>query len=220
MKKSPRILVIFLLATLCCVVLAESALALSDADYKKMLKASPEFMEADKRLNAAWGALRKAASDGQMERYRESQRHWANVERDGLIDSMSDEGYRDMIPKSALKDGEVDRALAYALVTNERAALLEELAKQERDGDYLAAFHGILESARDDIGELYWFTPDGWWTSLVFCYSNSEISAAADAREILDKSGEPCYVTVSGRLNGGDGFDWKENGRTLSIESD
>ncbi|MDR1651105.1 MAG: hypothetical protein LBR87_04900 [Synergistaceae bacterium] len=133
---------------------------------------------------------------------------------------MSDEGYKDRIPEAALKNGKVFRPLAYALVTNERAAILEELARQEGDRDYLSSFHGLLESARGDAGELFWFTPDGWWTSMVLCYADQDIPMAGAAGDILRAFGEPCYVTVSGRLNGDDGFDYEENGLRLLIAPD
>ncbi|MDR1651106.1 MAG: hypothetical protein LBR87_04905 [Synergistaceae bacterium] len=61
-------------AILCLAVMPGAASALSDAEYKKMLASSPEFASADKRLNTAWGALRKAVSGERIEQYRKFQR--------------------------------------------------------------------------------------------------------------------------------------------------
>ncbi len=116
-----------------------------------------------------------------------------------------------LIPDEALKDGKVDKVLAYAVVTEERARWLDELAKQEKDATYLPEFAGRLAWGRNPVGGYLAFTPDGWWTEFLLCYSISveEIPGGAGAKESLNNSPQgKISASVKGRLTSELGFEW------------
>ncbi|MBQ7262138.1 MAG: DUF1311 domain-containing protein [Synergistaceae bacterium] len=96
--------------------LAAPALALSDADHKKMLK-DPAFAAADKELNQVWAGLKKSMPKDAFEALKEDQRAWVAKGRDEAANAkMKSEG--------------LSRVAAYAAATRERAEALPGLARQ------------------------------------------------------------------------------------------
>ena len=102
-----------LLACLTVGLLAVPALALSDAEYKKMMK-DPEFAAADKKLNEAWAKAQKGLPKAALEALKKDQRAWIAKGRD----------------KDASEQGDTPRVEAYAFVTEVRAERLPRLAMQ------------------------------------------------------------------------------------------
>ena len=102
-------------------LLAGSAFALSDAEYKKMMK-DKDFARADKALTQAWNKAKKSfpATKAGKEAYQlllEDQREWIRNGRDANAqDLIGMEGY--------------SRVEAYAEVTRERAKYLPELVRE------------------------------------------------------------------------------------------
>lgn len=189
-----------------------SAAGLPDSEYKRMLKASPEFAAAEKHLNAAWTTLGQTANTKQMEEYKVWQKNWLGDTRQESVAAMlAMKGGKALIPDEALKDGKVNKDLAYAVVTEERARWLDELTKQEKDATYLPEFAGRLAWGRNPVGGYLAFTPDGWWTEFLLCYSIAveEIPGGAGAKEALDNSSQgKISASVKGRLTSELGFEW------------
>ena len=100
------------LAVTALAALAGPALALSDEEYRQLMK-DPEFAAADKMLNEAWAAAQKSLSKPALEALKKDQRAWIAKGRD------KEAGERDL-----------PRAEAYAFVTEVRAELLPRLATQ------------------------------------------------------------------------------------------
>ena len=94
-------------------LLAAPALALSDEEYRRMMK-DPEFAAADKKLNEAWAAAQKSLPKAALEALKKDQRAWIAKGRD----------------KEASEQGDAPRVEAYAFVTEVRAELLPRLAMQ------------------------------------------------------------------------------------------
>jgi uncharacterized protein YecT (DUF1311 family) len=213
MKNFKARFVLFLVAAAMALsfVPAASAAKLSDAEYTRMIKACPEFAAADKRLNAAWKALSQAAKADKMKEYKAWQQNWNNDTRQALVKSMTSSK---RAPKAAVKNGKVNKDLAYAVVTNERAIWIEELAKQEKNAKYLPEFTGSVYLGRNPAGGYLAFVPDGWWTELLLSYAFVDtIPFLADLTQAVENApdGEVFDVTVKGRLTSELGFEWYED---------
>jgi hypothetical protein len=193
-------------------VSAASAAKLSDSEYKRMLKACPEFAAAEKHLNAAWKTLKQVSDAQNMKEYQKWQKNWISDTRRESAAGILASKNANLIPAAALKDGKVNKDLAYAVVTEERALWLDELVKQEKDTDYLPTFSGRLSWGRNPAGGYLSFNPDGWWTELLICYAWAELPFVDQAKETLDNSSEGVApVTVKGRLTSELGFEWYED---------
>ncbi|MCR5347400.1 MAG: SH3 domain-containing protein [Fretibacterium sp.] len=111
----------FLSALAFLLLLTVPALALSDADYWKMMK-DRDFARADKALTQAWNKAKKSFPDTKagraaFKRLRDDQREWIRNGRDANAqDLIGMEGY--------------SRVEAYAEVTRERAKYLPELVRE------------------------------------------------------------------------------------------
>ena len=94
------------LTSLCWVgILAGSALALTDAEYREMLK-DPGFVAADKALNQAWAEAKKVMPKAAFEALKKEQGAWVAKGRDTEV-------------KEFMKNG-MEAPKAYALVTEMR----------------------------------------------------------------------------------------------------
>jgi len=109
MKKKFFISFLFLVT-----ILATSAFALSDAEYKKMMK-NPEFARADKRLNQTWKKVSNLLKGAALDRLKKNQREWINEGRDYVANGFIEEGY--------------SRVEAYTIATNMRSDELPTLVK-------------------------------------------------------------------------------------------
>jgi hypothetical protein len=194
------------------VLFAGSALALSGADYRKMLKV-PVFADADAWLNKAWKELSAAAPKAGMEAYRKAQDAWVAKERDALAKRMP-------------QNDESERTLAYARVTEDRARLIEEWIKQEKDAKYVPSFTGqLIWTSEGTSGGYYDFIPDEWHTPLRFYNLYDDVDAApiyADLSEIIEATeendGKGVWVKVTGRLDPLADFDNPKTYATLSVD--
>jgi hypothetical protein len=212
MKRCTAFLAAVLLA-IAFVSAASAASKLSDAEYKRMLKACPEFAAADKRMNAAWKALGQAADAERMKKYKLWQANWSDGTRQNLVAGMVASKNKDLIPSAAMKGGKVDRDLAFAVVTDERARWIEELARREEDPAYLSEFTGRLYWGRNPAGGYLAFVPDGWWTELVLCYGWVDLPFVEGLKKALDNSPDAVVsgVVVKGWLTSELGFEWYED---------
>ena len=96
---------ISIVAVMC--VLAVPAFALSDAEYRKMMKDS-EFARADRELNAAYAEAKEALSKEEFAAFKKDQRAWLARDRDVRARTFMEDGY--------------SRTEAYAQAALERAA--------------------------------------------------------------------------------------------------
>jgi hypothetical protein len=190
-----------------------SAAKLSDSEYKRMLKACPEFAAADKHLNTAWKALGQVAGADGMKKYKEAQADWSGAARQENVAAMLASRNKDRIPAAALKGGKVNKDLAYAVVTEDRALWLDEIVKQEKDANYLPALSGRLYWGHNPAGGYLGFTPNGWWTELLLCYAWAELPILEEARKALDDSSEGViHAAVKGRFTPSMlGYEWDKD---------
>ena len=70
------------IAALLVAVLCTSAFALSDRDYGRLLRESPELYEADQELNGVWDELKDALSAREFARLKKDQADWVKSGRD------------------------------------------------------------------------------------------------------------------------------------------
>lgn len=100
-------------AALCFwVLLAGTATALSDPEYREMMK-EPEFAAADRALNEAWAEAKRSMPKSAFEELKKQQRDWNAKGRDAEARVLMDEG-----SMTALQ--------AYTEVTNGRADHIRE----------------------------------------------------------------------------------------------
>lgn len=125
---------VFFVTALLLLALPFTALALSDADYKRFAKESPAFAVADKRLVQVWEKLRKALPKKDYEALLIEQRDWLQRKRD--------------IEAKAENDAP-NLAAAYAAVTERRSAALEGILAQ-KSGAQSAASSGAPAAAAPD----------------------------------------------------------------------
>lgn len=91
--------------------------ALTDAEYKQMLKDYPDFAKADKALNAAWARAKKSMKAKDFEALKQEQVKWISGGRDAQA--------------RELMNGFTTREDAYATVTLARAYYVAHRAKGE-----------------------------------------------------------------------------------------
>ena len=96
---------------------------LSDAEYKRMMKECPEYAAAEKHLNDTWKVLQQVSDPKNMHKYRNEQVFWINNTRQEKVAEM-------LVKRRMNKD------LAFAAVTEERALWLDELVSQEQGSEY------------------------------------------------------------------------------------
>jgi len=103
------------LTSLCWVgILAGSALALTGAEYREMLK-DPGFVAADKALNQAWAEAKKVMPKAAFEALKKEQGAWVAKGRDTEV-------------KEFMKNG-MEAPKAYALVTEMRMRAIQTAAE-------------------------------------------------------------------------------------------
>ena len=138
---------LFALAALTALAFAGSAAALSDAEYKKLMKDSSEFAEADKELTKAWNEAKKALGKNDFENLKKEQKAW--------IDSG-----RDKRAKKLIADG-MSSDVAYAVATRDRAKELRgsiiQYGASTRHDAYMKAARAFVKEHKfpngDAIGE-------------------------------------------------------------------
>ena len=141
MKRMNRRFFAALLAGLLLGLLAAPALALSDAEYKKMMK-DPAFAAADKKLNQVWAGLKKSMPKDAFEALRKDQSAWVAKGRDEEA-------------KARMKRDGLSRTAAYAAATRERAEALPDLAQRYASSRPKAGGKGTPASGTDARREAY-----------------------------------------------------------------
>lgn len=150
-------------AVLAVLVLTSSAFALSDAEYKRMKKNSPEFARADSELAQVWKEAKKVLGRSDFNALTREQRKWIASGRDAAAEELMDDG--------------MERDEAYAEATRERVKAIRETidaARRRGSGDKPARrvsadnFYAIYER-RDGVfmelngegGDMYAKISDG-----------------------------------------------------------
>ena len=109
----------FVSALMLVFLLTLPAFGLSDSEYLRMRKSSSDFARADKRLNQVWANLKKSLPRSVFTQLDKIQREWVKSGRDDEAASLMDDGY--------------SKAEAYAIVTNDRADSLPQIAASIRE---------------------------------------------------------------------------------------
>ncbi|MBQ7154402.1 MAG: hypothetical protein IJR85_02465 [Synergistaceae bacterium] len=102
-------------AIMLVLLLAGTAFALEDSEYRKMKESNGKFAEADRLLNEAYIKLRQAVPATKTREVRAEQREWLDSGRDIAASQYMEEGY----PKIK----------AYTMATNDRTKELTRLYK-------------------------------------------------------------------------------------------
>ena len=125
---------------------AASALALSDAEYRRMKQDSPAFAKADRELTQAWNEAKRALGKSGFDRLKKEQREWIVSGRDERAEE--------------LMDGGMSRSEAYAAATTERVREIRGSLKSGGAAPTASARHGAYMKAARDFVENHRF-PDG-----------------------------------------------------------
>jgi uncharacterized protein YecT (DUF1311 family) len=145
MKKFVSLFVMAVSATL---VFASAAAALSDAEYKKLMKESPAFAKADKELTQAWNEAKKALGKGDFDKLKKEQQAWIASGRDKRAKALIAEG--------------MSSAEAYAAATGERAeAIRGSLKGGSKPAPAADARHAAYMKAAQTFVEKHEL-PNGW----------------------------------------------------------
>lgn len=175
--------------------LALPAHAISDAEYTQLAASSAEFKAADARLNKAWKGLNAAVAKEKRGAFLEEQRVWVKDARESAFAYLTRQRQLNLpVPKAVLRDGKVDKALVFALVTATRAEVFEQYTAQLKGGK--ASFAGRLEYYDDRINsDRFMVLADGV-TRVSFCRTWSH------RPDWLDDEANPSNVTgkTQGRL--------------------
>ena len=103
----------FFAALLLVLALCSSSFALSDKEYGRLLRESPEFYEADQRLNQVWDELKDVLNAREFAKIKKDQAEWIKNGRDAYA------------KRKIRRDG-YSKAEAYAEATMVRARYLHE----------------------------------------------------------------------------------------------
>ena len=158
-------------------ILATSVFALSDAEYKKMMK-NPEFARADKRLNQTWKKVSKSLKGSALDRLKQNQREWINTGRDASAEEFM---------------GDYSRVEAYIIATNLRADELPTLAKSLAASPSKKSFQGTY-TRRDR---------DGGSSDLEVRLLNSKTSEVEVSFSAVSDSGSTGEWSGRGRIKNG-----------------
>ncbi len=121
---------------------ATQALALSDKDYRAMMKDS-KFAQADKNLNDAWKAAKESLSPADFAKLKKSQAQWIKKGRDEEVKKLRSEKAGRTLP---LTD-------AYAMVTDNRAEYIRSLFSIDAESDPYDIFEYSLREIAGTIME-------------------------------------------------------------------
>lgn len=158
-------------------ILATSVFALSDAEYKKMMK-NPEFARADKRLNQTWKKVSKSLKGSALDRLKQNQREWINTGRDASAEEFM---------------GDYSRVEAYTIATNLRADELPTLAKSLAASPSKKSFQGTY-TRRDR---------DGGSSDLEVRLLNSKTSEVEVSFSAVSDSGSTSEWSGRGKIKNG-----------------
>ena len=184
----------------------ERAVALSHSEMQALSQKNQAYANARASLDAALKALRTANPE-RLQDILDDQRQWDRSWQDSLVSSMiAAHKQGRSVPGSVLANNRVDKTLAYAKVTAERAHIIGELVKQAQSPTYGVGFTGRLGQARHPMmGGMFTVTPEGWWTSITICFFWEKDSLGQQSQREL---GLPVgsSVNVRGRLRSAGGF--------------
>lgn len=107
---------IFALVLLIIMIFSSMAYALSDSEYKEMMK-NKEFAAAEKELNSVWAKLKKELPKNAFELLQADQRQWLGRKRDDNA-------------KVLIEEGGMSKVEAYTSETLNRAEFLPSIAEE------------------------------------------------------------------------------------------
>lgn len=119
---------------------AFQALALSDKDYRAMMKDS-NFAQADKNLNDAWNAAKESLSPKDFAKLKKSQAQWIKKGRDDEVKQL----------RSVKAGRSLSRTDAYAAVTDDRAQYIRSLIQIDAESDPYGDFEYSVRAIADEI---------------------------------------------------------------------
>jgi hypothetical protein len=116
----------------------DEVFALSNAQYDQFMNSSPEFAQAENRLNAIWRRLQQVATREQMKLYRSEQRNWIQNERGYQVSELLRlaQTSPQQLPADILFNGQINEGKCYAFVTNNRTMALERIVEQLGNKNY------------------------------------------------------------------------------------
>ncbi len=123
------------IAVLVIFIITGSAFALSDAEYKQMIKNS-EFARADKALNDAWSEAKNSLSANDFEALKNNQREWISKGRDNEAKELMNR---------------LSKIEAYTAVTYSRAEYITQLSQKSNKptGDYVELNPKVFKTEDD-----------------------------------------------------------------------
>ena len=110
-------------ALILVLVLCGIAFALTDKEYRSMIRGSSEFAHADSELNKIWDILKDDLTGREFEKEKRLQSQWIKSGRDKYA-------------KELLKTGEYSREEAYAAATWARVNELRDKYDRGYDDEY------------------------------------------------------------------------------------
>ena len=120
------------LTVLFVMCIASQALALSDKDYREMMK-DPGFAQADKNLNDAWNAAKESLSPAEFAKLKKDQAQWLKKGRDDEVKEL----------RSVQAGRNLTRTDAYTSITDDRAGYIRGLIPSDPNKD----IYGELEAS-------------------------------------------------------------------------
>lgn len=157
-------------ALLCLGLLVSQAWATqppSDAEYKQMLAEEPKFAEAEERLGKQWEQLLALVGADEKQHLLDNQQQWSAQGRQAEVDYLMETSPSalPLDPAQREKIGDtLPKSLAYAMVTNERAAKLQMLVEQ-----YENSAPSVLSGELAKVGPAYLFTPYPFAVPFTLC---------------------------------------------------
>ena len=121
-----------------CVV--SQALALSDKDYRNMMKDS-NFAQADKNLNDAWKTAKEILPPEEFAKLKKDQAQWLKKGRDNEVKQL----------RSVQAGKNLTRTDAYAVVTDDRAGYIRGLLPTDAEADPYGDLEHSLRVIADNI---------------------------------------------------------------------
>ena len=185
---------------LCCLI-PFSALALSESEYRDLLKDS-EFSAADRELKQAWDYAKDNLAPDEFNKLKESQREWVKSGRDEAAEELMDfQGY--------------SKVMAYTAVTNERIKAIREMSGQAATTSAIQT--GIVKADKDYITVIAEGAAENKQLALESAYIDAvrfAVGAIISAKTELnnDELSENIIMHSRGVIEGFDVLDEKEEG--------
>ena len=129
-----------ILSFLFVICIASQALALSDKDYREMMKDSG-FAQADKNLNDAWTAAKESLSPSEFAKLKKDQAQWLKKGRDDEVKHL----------RSVQAGRNLTLTEAYASITDDRAGYIRGLISSDPNRDLYGEFEASVKKLAEPI---------------------------------------------------------------------